>query len=54
MVLTWIGIVVMVVVLIGWIVVENKRLVGYALAKGRRGAPAAPQPGTTPEEPDRP
>ena len=33
MVLTWIGIVVMVVVLIGWVVYENRRLVRYATAR---------------------
>ena len=37
MVLTWIGIVVMVVVLIGWVVYENRRLVNYAAARVRRG-----------------
>ena len=36
MVLTWIGIVVMVVVLVGWIVYENRRLVRYATARVRR------------------
>jgi len=35
MILTWIGIVVMVLVLIAWIVYENRRLITYALA--RRG-----------------
>ena len=37
MVLTWIGIVVMVVVLIGWVVYENRRLVRYASARVRAG-----------------
>ncbi|MDP9227629.1 MAG: hypothetical protein M3M99_01085 [Actinomycetota bacterium] len=35
MALTWIGIVVMVAVLIGWIVYENKRLVNYVRSAGR-------------------
>ena len=35
MVLTWIGIVVMVVVLVGWVVYENRRLVRYATARVR-------------------
>ena len=33
LVLTWIGIVVMVVVLVGWVVYENRRLVRYATAR---------------------
>lgn len=37
MVLTWIGIVVMVLVLIGWVVYENRRLVTYAAARVRTG-----------------
>jgi hypothetical protein len=51
MVLTWIGIVVMVVVLVGWVVVENKRLITYVAGKARGAEPpAAPQPGTTRDE----
>ena len=38
MALTWIGIVVMVFVLIGWIVYENRRLVTYAAARVASGA----------------
>ncbi len=38
MVLTWIGIVVMVVVLVGWVVYENRRLVRYATARLQSGA----------------
>ena len=45
MVLTWIGIVFMVAVLIGWIVYENRRLIAYALGSRprirRAGRPAA-------------
>jgi uncharacterized membrane protein YdbT with pleckstrin-like domain len=37
-VLTWIGIVAMVVVLIAWVVYENRRLVRYAAARVRAGA----------------
>jgi hypothetical protein len=33
MVLTWIGIVFMVVVIIGWMAYENRRLVNYAKAR---------------------
>jgi hypothetical protein len=36
MALTWIGIAFMVVVLIGWIVVENKRLLSYVANGGRK------------------
>ena len=43
MVLTWIGIVFMVVVLIAWIVYENRRLIAYALA--RRGGRPRRSPG---------
>ena len=46
MVLTWIGIVFMVVALIAWIVYENRRLVTYADARVRGGLPAA---GRSPE-----
>ena len=34
MALTWIGITVMVIVLIGWMAVENKRLVAYVANRG--------------------
>jgi hypothetical protein len=37
MVLTWIGIIVMVAVLIGWVVYENRRLLTYAAARVRGG-----------------
>jgi hypothetical protein len=46
MILTWLGIVVMVVVLVAWVLYENRRLI-QAVA-GYRGGPAAggpPQPG---------
>jgi hypothetical protein len=35
--LTWIGIVVMVAVLVGWILYENRRLLTYASARRRAG-----------------
>ena len=47
MVLTWIGIVVMVIVFVGWIVYENRRLV--ALRRQQR-----PRPGPTDEPPPQP
>lgn len=50
MVLTWIGIVFMVAVLIGWIVYENRRLVNYARMRVRGGPTAEPQPGITGHE----
>jgi hypothetical protein len=37
MVLTWIGILVMIAVLIGWVVYENRRLLRYAAARVRSG-----------------
>ncbi|MDX6581230.1 MAG: hypothetical protein QOI10_414 [Solirubrobacterales bacterium] len=37
MVLTWIGIVVMVLVLVGWVVYENRRLIAYASGRLRAG-----------------
>ncbi len=40
--LTWIGIVVTVLVLIGWIVYENRRLIAYAATRSHGGSePAA-------------
>jgi hypothetical protein len=52
MVLTWIGIVAMVVVLIAWIAYENRRLLRYAAGRLREGQPptAPPQPGITRED----
>jgi hypothetical protein len=47
MVLTWIGIVVMVVVLIMWMALENRRLVDYARRAVRGAPPRSPQPGMT-------
>jgi hypothetical protein len=50
MVLTWVGIVFMVVALVGWVAYENRRVLAYAAANalGRGGPPAdgpPPQPG---------
>ena len=48
MVLTWLGIVVMVVVLVAWVLYENRRLIQAAAGYRGGGGPAAgppPQPG---------
>ena len=50
MVLTWLGIVVMVLVFVAWIVYENRRLVEYAARNVLGTAPTEeppPQPGMT-------
>jgi len=53
MVLTWIGIIVMVAVLIGWIAYENRRLINYVKGVGRGyDEPDVPQPGLTPDPED--
>jgi hypothetical protein len=46
MILTWLGIVVTVVVLVGWMLYENRRLIEYSV-RGRLGRDDAPpaQPG---------
>jgi hypothetical protein len=46
MILTWLGIVVTVLVLIAWVVYENRRLIEYSV-RGRlgRGEEPPPQPG---------
>jgi hypothetical protein len=47
MILTWLGIVVMVVVLVAWVLYENRRLIQFAVGY-RTGGPAPgppPQPG---------
>jgi hypothetical protein len=50
MALTWIGIVVMVLVFVGWIVYENRRLVNYVKGVGVGfDEPDVPQPGLTPD-----
>src|SRR5215208_545589 len=53
MVLTWIGIVVMVLVFVAWVTYENRRLVAFtvsnALGRGRSDEPP-PQPGATQQE----
>ena len=41
MVVTWIGIVFMIVVLIAWVVSENRRLLAYAASKVRGGGGGA-------------
>jgi hypothetical protein len=50
MVLTWIGIVFMVVVLVAWVLYENRRLLEYAAANALGRGPTdepPPQPGQT-------
>jgi hypothetical protein len=37
MILTWLGIVVTVLVLLAWVVYENRRLIAYSLASRRSG-----------------
>jgi hypothetical protein len=50
MILTWLGIVVTVVVLVAWVVYENRRLIEYSV-RGRlaRGDEPPPQPGIAQE-----
>jgi hypothetical protein len=47
MILTWLGIVVTVLVLVAWVVYENRRLIEYSV-RGRlaRGEEPPPQPGS--------
>jgi len=53
MVLTWVGIIVMVAVFIGWMAYENKRLVNYVRGVGvGYDEPDVPQPGLTPDPED--
>jgi hypothetical protein len=50
-ILTWLGIVVMVLALIAWVVYENRRLVSQAVSlRGRTPAEPPPQPGMTSRE----
>ncbi len=50
-ILTWLGIVVMVVALIAWVVYENRRLISQAVRlRGRMPAEPPPQPGMTSRE----
>jgi hypothetical protein len=48
MVLTWLGIIVMLAVLVGWVMYENRRLIaavtGFGIAESPMGGPP-PQPG---------
>ncbi|MDQ2940142.1 MAG: hypothetical protein M3R23_06405 [Actinomycetota bacterium] len=39
--LTWIGIAVTVIVLVAWVLYENRRLIAYAATRGRGGSPNA-------------
>jgi hypothetical protein len=48
MIVTWLGILVMVAVLVGWVLYENRRLIAAAAGYGGGGGPTggpAPQPG---------
>jgi hypothetical protein len=50
MVLTWLGIVVMVVVFIAWVLYENRRLLAFTVSNALGRSPTEeqpPQPGTT-------
>jgi len=50
-ILTWLGIVVMVVALIAWVVYENRRLIAQAVRlRGRAPVEQPPQPGMTSRE----
>ena len=51
MILTWIGIIFMVVILVWWVVYENRRLIAYTLGR-RDPTPDVPQPGMTPDADD--
>jgi hypothetical protein len=53
MVLTWIGIVVMVLAILAWIIYENRRLIRYVVNHRGFAAPAPPQPGiAAPDDPE--
>ena len=56
MILTWLGITTMVVVLVVWVLWENRRLLAHVATRGVEPPPAGPQPGMTdaPEESNRP
>jgi hypothetical protein len=46
MILTWLGIVVTLAVLVGWVIYENRRLIEYSVrGRLRRGEEPPPQPG---------
>jgi hypothetical protein len=55
MILTWVGIVVMVVVLVAWVLYENRRIIGAVAGISAAGTPIAgyvpPTTPTTPQEP---
>ena len=45
-VLTWLGIVVMVIALIAWVVYENRQLIGHVARLQRKPGAVGPDPGT--------
>jgi hypothetical protein len=51
MILTWVGIVVMVLVLVAWVLYENRRLIGAVAGISAAGTPIAGVSPTTPQEP---
>ena len=51
MILTWLGIVVMVVVLVAWVLYENRRLLGAVAGVSAAGTPIPGFSRTTPQEP---
>jgi hypothetical protein len=52
MILTWVGIVVMVVVLVAWVLYENRRLLGAVAGVSAAGTPIEGYtPATSPQEP---
>ena len=51
MILTWVGITVMVVVLVAWVIYENRRLLGAVAGVSAAGTPIPGFGQTTPQEP---
>ena len=51
MILTWVGIAVMVIVLVAWVLYENRRLLGAVAGVSAAGTPIPGFSPTTPQEP---
>jgi hypothetical protein len=51
MILTWVGITVMVIVLVAWVIYENRRLLGAVAGISAAGTPIPGFGQTTPQEP---
>ena len=51
MILTWVGITVMVIVLVAWVIYENRRLLGAVAGISAAGTPIPGFGATTPEDP---